>query len=431
MRQEYDRNLSLFTKKIFELVENEYCLRLTALSINFHFNKNNTSYIRLILLYPSLGDSLNAIKSMKPFSIIILLLALISASFPAQAVSDPTLDQVVLPEVAFNGLELSKVAYVLSSFSRIYSDDRREIQIRVQASSEGELYDIPVTYSAKNISLRRVIEDIAAQTNSEVKYLSDSSVVFTDPPNRLTLEQKAKQVRELNPNWNTHLSDPELLMAYLRYHPHEIKTFNAPATMKSRLEAALKEAKLQEEVARKAKVQEEARKAKQQQEEARRAISNNTQSGPTSNNQSAPRVKTNPSSISDDDDIIGLMIVFVIGATTWGAIALGKRNNTAVTKPKRTQKSTAQKTPTRKTPTAQKRPPPKLPTKKATTKKRVASKSTTKTASGSHINDESHNPGNSGGIEAQISHLQQLFDRGQISEAEMDKKIRKILTGSS
>lgn len=383
-----------------------------------------------------MGDSLNTIKLMKPVSIIILLLALISASLPAQTVSRSTLDQIILPEVAFNELELSNVAYVLSSFSRIYSDERREIKIRVQPSSGGELYDITVTYSAKNISLRRVIEDIAAQTNSEVKYLPDSSVVFTDPPKRLTLEQKAKQVRELNPNWNTHLSDPELLMAYLRYHPHEITTFNAPASMKSRLEVQVQEditrkAKVQEDIARKAKVQEEARRAKQQQEEARRAIFYNTQYGRTSNNQSAPRVKTNPSSVSDDDDIIGLMIAIVIGAIIWGVAALGQRNNTEVTPPKLPQKSTAQKAPSKKTPTAQKGSAAKSPTKKATTKKKVPSKSTTETASGSHINDDSLNPENGGGIEAQIACLQQLFDRGRISEEEMDQKIRKLLTGSS
>jgi hypothetical protein len=326
------------------------------------------------------------------------------------------------------------VAYVLSSFSRIYSDDRREIKIRAQGSSGDELYDIPVTYRAKNISLRLVIENIAAQTNSEVKYLSDSSVVFTARPKLLTLEQKAKQVRELNPNWNTHLSDLELLMAYLRSHPQEIKTFYAPATMKSILEAELKEAKLQEEVARKAKQQEEARRAKlREKEEARRAISNNTQYGPTSNNQSTPEVKTNPSSKSDDDDIIALIIIgFIIVVTTWGAIALGKRNNNAaVTKPKLAQKSTAQKTSTKKTPTGQQRPAVKSPTKRATTKKKLASESATGTASGSRMNDDSLNPGDSEGIEAQLVCLQQLFDRGQISEKEMDQKIRKLLTGSS
>jgi hypothetical protein len=367
---------------------------------------------------------------MKPVSIIILLLALVSASSPAQTVSRATLDRIILPEVAFNGLELSKVAYVLSSFSRIYSDDRREIKIRAQGSSGDELYDIPVTYRAKNISLRQVIENIAAQTNSEVKYLSDSSVVFTARPKILTLEQKAKQVRELNPNWNTHLSDHELLMAYLRHYPQQIKTFYAPATMKSRLEADLKEAKLQEEVAQKAKMQEEIR-AKQQ-EEARQAISNNTQYEPASNNQSTGEVKTNSSSISDDDTIALMIIGFVIVATTLGAVVIGKLNNsTAGTKPKLAQKSTAQKTPTKKTPTGQQRPAVKSPTKKATTKKKLASKSTTGTASGSRMNDNSLNPGDSEGIEAQLVCLQQLFDRGQMSEEEMDRKIRKILTGSS
>lgn len=375
------------------------------------------------------AEKQNTIKSMKPVSIIILLLALVSASSPAQTVSRTTLDRIILPEVAFNGLELSKVAYVLSSFSRIYSDDRREIKIRAQGSSGDELYDIPVTYRAKNISLRQVIENIASQTNSEVKYLSDSSVVFTARPKILTLEQKAKQVRELNPNWNTHLSDHELLMAYLRHYPQQIKTFYAPATMKSRLEADLKEAKLQEEVAQKAKMQEEIR-AKQQ-EEARQAISNNTQYEPASNNQSTGEVKTNSSSISDDNTIALIIIGFVVVATTFGVVVLGKLNNNTGTKPKLAQKSTAQKTPTKKTPTGQQRPAVKSPTKRATTKKKLASKPITESASGSRMNDDSLNPGDSEGIEAQLVCLQQLFDRGQISEEEMDQKIRKILTGSS
>jgi len=88
---------------------------------------------------------------MKLVSIIILLLALVSANSPAQTPNNATLDRVILPEVTFNGLELSKVAYVLSLFSRIYGDGKREVTIRVQASGEGNLFNIPVTYKAKNI----------------------------------------------------------------------------------------------------------------------------------------------------------------------------------------------------------------------------------------------------------------------------------------
>jgi len=218
-------------------------------------------------------------------------------------------------------------------------------------------------------------------------------------------------------------------MAYLRHYPQQIKTFYAPATMKSRLEADLKEAKLQEEVAQKAKMQEEIR-AKQQ-EEARQAISNNTQYEPASNNQSTGEVKTNSSSISDDNTIALIIIGFVVVATTFGVVVLGKLNNNTGTKPKLAQKSTAQKTPTKKTPTGQQRPAVKSPTKRATTKKKLASKPITESASGSRMNDDSLNPGDSEGIEAQLVCLQQLFDRGQISEEEMDQKIRKILTGSS
>lgn len=400
-----------------------------------------------------MNDSAMLIKNTKAamkLSSKIFLFFVMSASLSGQTATRDALERIIVPSASFNGLELSKVAYVLSSFSNIYGNSGKEIEIRAKSSDEDSSYDVLITYNKKNVSLRRVIEEIAEQTNSEVKYLPDLRVVIAAPPKPLTLEQKAQQVRDLNPDWNTHLSDYELLLAYLKHHPKELKTFEAPASMKSAIEpevlkAELREkelerkfeeqklAKLRQEEQRLAKLRQEANEARWFQDEAKR--SKLKEDARTSLSQQSVSPVKSVASKNSDEDITPIIIV--IGIIVGGIFliphllssdesATKKEVNNHKPAPKRstgnaaTKKATARKTPTKKT-----------TSKKVTAKKKVASKSTTKTAPGSHINDESHNPGNSGGIEAQISHLQQLFDRGQISEAEMDKKIRKILTGSS
>lgn len=377
------------------------------------------------------------------FSVILLLSIL--PYLQAQPSIQSKLDRVILPEVSFNGLELSKVAYVLSSFSKIYGTDGKEIKIRAESSGDKSLYDAPVAYNAQNVSLKRVLEDIAAQTGSEIKYLSSSSVVFSAPPKRLTLKQKAEEIRKQNPMWNTHLDDYSLILAYLTHYPEEIKTFAAPASMRSALEAELRKAKLEEEQARKTKL-EEASNA-QREEEARRsrllaqanqreqAKSDSVNAEPS--NHYAEKVKTQSSSNSDSDGVIAIIIIGgVIVVIIWGLGAMTTQKSApagsvnATRKPQKSKETVAVKS-TEKEAVAKKTTAKKIAAKKTATKKvpiKKAINSATKTDPASHSNNtDPFGSKDLDDIEFRIALLQKSFERGEISEEEMDRKIRALL----
>ena len=98
------------------------------------------------------------------------------------------LDQIVIPSVNFNGVELSRVVSTFSSLSEEYDGDARGVNI-VYEDLEG---NPSVTMTLRNLSLRRIL-DLVTESNGYRWEIVDDRVVISPTEETKAARERAKE----------------------------------------------------------------------------------------------------------------------------------------------------------------------------------------------------------------------------------------------
>lgn len=152
--------------------------------------------------------------------------------FSSQYELTKRMDSTIIPQVNFSGIGLNRVLEVLTELSKEYSPDRKAVNYKVFLPLGGGSYNPRVSVSLRQLSLSRINSFIARQINCKVSYAKDGKyVIFNAPYVKPSLADKAREIRGNNPDWNTQMGDYDLVREYLRFHPHESKTFDIPIKM--------------------------------------------------------------------------------------------------------------------------------------------------------------------------------------------------------
>lgn len=177
-------------------------------------------------------------RASKPIlAFLVVTLSFAIASLANAQTTRSQLDSIVIPQVNFSGVELTRVLETLEELSDAYSNTGRGIRFEVVSS--GGTYNPKVNISLRNLSLRRIIHFITQQVNCTFSETGNGNVRIFTPHVKPSLADKASQVRKSNPDWNSHMNDYDLVREYLRFHPEQRTTFDIPAGMAASVQAEI------------------------------------------------------------------------------------------------------------------------------------------------------------------------------------------------